>query len=61
MNERFKLNYYEMDPGKECEHLRNLIELLILNVYNDKNYFKNNALRSLLREVMVNKSKFFFF
>ena len=44
-----------MDSNKECEHLRNLIEILILTTFANKTYFKNSALRTLVKEVLLNK------
>ena len=58
--EAFKLNYFEMDFVKELDHLRNLVEVFILVSFNDRPYIKNSAIRSLLKEVILHKSKFFF-
>jgi hypothetical protein len=44
-----------MDADKERNHLRNMVEILLLNAFKDKCYFKNDAIRHLLREVLVNK------
>jgi hypothetical protein len=51
----FKLNYYEITEEKEKEHLKRIIEIFLLKVFDKKKYLKNNALRSIFREVMVNK------
>ena len=58
--EAFKLNYFEMDSVKELDHLRNLVEVFILVSFNDRSYVKNSAIRSLLKEVILHKSEFFF-
>lgn len=46
-----------MDVEKEREHLRNIVEIFMLNTFTDKNYFKNNVVRHLLRELIVNNGK----
>jgi hypothetical protein len=38
--------------------MRNLLEILILHVFSDKQYFKNNAIRALIRELLVTKGFF---
>ena len=53
------MNYYEISDEKELEHLRNLMEILMLNALNDKQYLKNNAIRSLIREVLLKKGNFY--
>ena len=49
-----------MDSVKELDHLRNLVEVFILVSFNDRSYVKNSAIRSLLKEVILHKSEFFF-
>ena len=56
---KFRLNSFEIDPNKESDHLRNLIEVLLLHTFSDsKTYFKNDALRALIREILLNKGVF---
>lgn len=54
MNEPFKLNYYEMDADKEKDHLRNITEIFLLNTFPERSYFRNNAARYIIRELLVN-------
>lgn len=57
------MNIYEKSQEYELNHLRNISEIIILNIFQDKPYFRNAALRSLIREVLVFKGKkleFFF-
>jgi hypothetical protein len=51
----FKLNSYEISPESELQHLRNMLEFLMLKTYKEKNYFKNKAVRAMLREILLNK------
>ncbi len=51
------MNYYEMDQDKEKDHLRNIVEIFCLNTFTDRTYFRNNAARYIIREVLVNNSK----
>lgn len=59
--EKFKLNYYEMDADKERDHLRNIIEIFLFNTFPEKDYFRNNAVRYIIRELLVNLGKFSFY
>ncbi len=52
----FKLNSFESSREKEEEYLRKLAELFILQTFSEKNYFRNAALRYLLREILAVKS-----
>jgi hypothetical protein len=54
-NRAFKLNGFEASQELECEYLRNVIEIFIVNAFSDKQYFRNGAIRSLVREILVNK------
>ncbi|CAF0896304.1 unnamed protein product [Brachionus calyciflorus] len=54
-NEKFQLNCYEISIENEKEHLRNICELILLDVFQEKSYFRNPAIRYLVREIMVNK------
>ena len=47
-----------MTQNKELDHLRNLIEILVMNAFGDKHYFKNNAIRALTREILLKKGDF---
>ena len=60
-NAAFRLNSYEFDPKKELDYLRIFIDALLLNLFMDENkaYFRNAAIRSLLREIILNKGDLF--
>jgi hypothetical protein len=51
----FQLNSYEMDSDIELDHLRNLIEIFLLSTFGDQSYFRNTALRTLFKEILLNK------
>lgn len=44
-----------MSSEKESQYLRSLLDILIINTFMDKSYLKNNAIRTLLREVLLKK------
>jgi hypothetical protein len=52
---KFKLNGFEAGQERECEYLRNVIEIFIVNAFGEKVYLRNGAIRSLVREILVNK------
>ena len=56
-NDTFKLYSFEMDRNEELKHMRNVIDIIILTLLGDRNYFKNNAIRSLLREILLHQRK----
>lgn len=55
-NEKFYLKIYEINTEKEQEHLRNIAEYILLKIFSDRYYFKNNSTRALIRELIVKKS-----
>ncbi len=55
---KFVLNYFESDENKSEDHLRNMIEIFLMNTFSTKSYFKNNALRTLIKEILLNKGIF---
>ena len=54
------MNTYEVEPQKELEHLRKLVETFIMVSFDEKSYLKNSALRSLVKEAILHKSKILF-
>ncbi len=49
------MNDFEFDETKECEYLRKLLDFFMLTTFTDKVYFKNNAIRAIIRELLLNK------
>ena len=49
-----------MDQEKEREHLRNIVEIFLLNTFPEKSYFRNNAVRYVIRELLVNGGIYYF-
>ncbi len=56
LGEKFKLNAFEVDAQKEAEHLRKLVEIFVIVSFDEKAYIKNSAVRSFVKEVILNKS-----
>jgi hypothetical protein len=44
-----------MSSEKESQYLRSLLDILIVNTFMDRSYLKNNAIRTLLREILLKK------
>ena len=54
-DKQFKLNECEINLNKEADYLRSILDLFLLTVFSEKNYFRNPAIRSIFREVLLTK------